>query len=555
MDAVLAGGEIAQIGGAQNDGAVFKAVVGGVDQGIADAQSGELIDVVAKAEADALGAAAGPGAAGHGGSIDDGRGRGHGEGGIGVIAVGEVQVNAVVTLLKVVQIPVGQGHKALVHGVAAGVDVAAVHRQVITEVRRAAVRIEADVARGVLGVGAAGDADAARHGDIDGNGLGNVRKLGLDVDHGLIRRGRFGRGLDGQGAGLGAEHDVAGLDGLAVVGHETAGDAQRILAGGQGIGRTVDAHLGVCQAVAGHGVQGLHLKHGIGLAQRGALGEGQILHLHGEDRGVHGIQLKAGVGGDGLVAAQQDMGAVDGIVEIPAGKTLGGIAVFGGDGLAGRVGTAGDVVLIQRLEVHAEGVPAAEGADEGIVKNVVPAVLNVGDAVVAVQGDGGGGRAVGVGGGQGQRDAVVEAVAVEPGLGHVPAVGGRDAQIRAHQIAHAHVTGGAVELFVTHGDAVALVLQHVLVLRGDLSDGAALILGVDGVDQRLAAVDLALCEGRDREELHHESQYHEQAQESFSFQFHQNHLNDKRYRGNQPTAETVVSPVSTPSGTSLPWIT
>ena len=254
MDAVLAGGEIVQIGGAQNDGAVFNAVVGGVDQGIADAQSGELIDVVAKAEADALGAAAGPGAAGHGGSIDDGRGRGHGEGGIGVIAVGEVQVNAVVTLVKVVQIPVGQGHKALVHGVAAGVDVAAVHRQVITEVRRAAVRIEADVARGVLGVGAAGDADAARHGDIDGNGLGNVRKLGLDVDHGLIRRGRFGRGLDGQGAGLGAEHDVAGLDGLAVVGHETAGDAQRILAGGQGIGRTVDAHLGVCQAVAGHGV-------------------------------------------------------------------------------------------------------------------------------------------------------------------------------------------------------------------------------------------------------------------------------------------------------------
>ena len=254
VDAVLAGGEIAQIGGAQNDGAVFKAVVGGVDQGIADAQSGELIDVVAKAEADALGAAAGPGAAGHGGSIDDGRGRGHGEGGIGVIAVGEVQVNAVVTLVKVVQIPVGQGHKALVHGVAARVDGDAVHRQVITEVRGAAVRIEADAVSGVLGVGAAGDADAARHGDIDGNGLGDILRLGLDVDHGLIRHGRFGRGLDGQGAGLGAEHDVAGLDGLAVVGHEAAGDVQRILAGGQGIGGAVDAHLGIHQAVAGHGV-------------------------------------------------------------------------------------------------------------------------------------------------------------------------------------------------------------------------------------------------------------------------------------------------------------
>ena len=555
MDAVLAGGESVQIGGVQNDGAVIDAVVGGVHRAVAKAQSGELIDVVAKVEADALGAAARPGAAGHGGSIDDGRGRGHGEGGIGVIAVGEVQVNAVVALVEVVQIPVGQGHIVLIHGVAAGVDGDAVHRQVITEVRGAVVQIEADAVCGVLGVGAAGDADAARHRDIDGNGLGNVR--GLIIDHDLFLRGFRGhsRGLDGQSAGLGAEHDVAGLDGLAVVGHETAGDDQRILAGGQGIRGALNAHLGVSQAVAGHGVQGLHLEHGIGVAQRGALGEGQILYLHGEDRGVHGIELKAGVGGDGLVAVQQDMGAVDGIVEIPAGKALGGIAVFGGDGLAGRVGTAGDIVLIQRLKVHAEGVHAAEGADEGIVKNVVPAVLHVGDAVVAVQGDGGGGRAVGVGGGQGQRDAVVEAVAVEPGLGHVPAVGGRDAQITVHQIAHAHVIGGAAELFLAHGDAVALVLQHIFVLRRDLSDGAALILGVNGVDQRLAAVDLPLREGGDGEELHHESQYHKQAQESFSFQFHQNHLNYKIYRGNQPTAETVVSPVSTPSGTSLPWIT
>ena len=358
----------------------------------------------------------------------------------------------------------------------------------------------------------------------------HIDRRGLVHDLGLHRFGHRLRGrggLNGQGAGLGAEHDVAGVDGLAVVSREAAGDAQRILTGGQGIGSAVDAVLKVNQVVAVHGVQGLQLEHRIGVAQRSALGEAQILQLHGVDLGVDRAQIKAGVGGDGLTGAQQDAGAVDGIAQLPADEALGGVAVVGGDGLPGRVAAAEDIAVVQLLKVHAEGVHAAEGADEGIVKDVVPAVLDVGDAVVAIQGDGGGGHAVGIDGGQRQRDAVGIAVAVEPGLGHVPAVGGRDAQIAVHQIAHDRVKGGAVDLLVAHGDAVALVLQQMLVLRGDLHHRAALVSGVDGVDQRLAAVDLALGKGGNGEELQDESQHHEQTQERFSFQFHGYHLNKK----------------------------
>ena len=336
----------------------------------------------------------------------------------------------------------------------------------------------------------------SRRGDIVGRGL-NVGLLGLDV--GLLGFNIARRtGCHNQHAVLRDEHCDARVDVLAVVIHQTAGHIQAVstlrqriggiggdlnVSDGNAIGQVLLLHVGTVEIVV-KGISGSRVDVG---------------GMQGHDGGVGGLKRGAGIGVDGGAGLQQDGRAVR-VGQAPAdkaGSTVGARIAGRGNGavadhVAPGVANLHGGVRVDLREAYMEHIGATLGRQQFVIEDGRAAVIAQDEGVGI---DAHGSTAVLVCN-QGQRGVFVIITRVDPGLRNIPALGRRDGQPAVHQLA----------------DLTACL------------DGIAELRVVAAVHSQALAVGCACGNGEERD---HHGQNHDKTQQSFSFQFHRNHLGIK----------------------------
>ena len=354
--------------------------------------------------------------------------------------------------------------------------------------------------------------------------VGGAGGAGAVLDHGAAGRVRMHRRGDHGQRGSPALHERDVLrDGCAVV------------IGQPGVAHGEGAVVGGVLAVSAVALAALELHAARQVADRdvdiadGLAGvDGLACGLEVHHRGVDGLQAAAGVGRD-PAGLEQDGGVARVVVQPPADKALAARITGDGEGAVGLDDIAAVGVadlhrsVTQRGETHVQDIGVAVSGEQRVIEAAV--VAAVVDEGVAAHVDGGAAVLVGD---QGQRNAVVTAAVIDPGALDVVACRRRDGQTAAHQTGH-----------------------RIGEREGPLRGGA--VRGLDCGAQALAAGRI----GADGEELDQQSQHDEQAQQSFSFQFHGDHLILERMectKADQPFW-TALTLVTVPRGTRRPWTT
>ena len=300
---------------------------------------------------------------------------------------------------------------------------------------------------------------------------------------------------DGQHAVLRYEDRDARVDVLAVGIDQTAADVQAVRALRQRIGG-VGGHLNVSDGNAVGQVQLLHVGAVEVVVQGISGGRINVGGMQGHDRGVGRLERGAGIGVDGGAGLQQNGSAVV-VAQAPADKA--GSAVGTGitrrsdravaDHIAPGVADLHRGVRVDLGKAYMQHIGSALGGQQLVFEHGHAAVIAQDEGVCV---DAHGSAAVLVCD-QGQRGVLVIIARVDPGLRNIPAFGRCDGQPAVHQLA----------------DLAARL------------DGIAELRVVAAVHGQAFAVGRACGNGEERD---HHGQYHDKTQQSFSFQFHRNHL-------------------------------